>query len=218
MLSTAAELAATVAPGVVSAVGGWRTNYENRQLARQQMAFQERMSSTAYQRAVTDMQSAGLNPALAYSQGGASSPGGASATMQNVVGDAVQATQSARALQAELKQRRAETDLAAERGWTEVQGRRESRSREDLNYTLEGEAQARTANLNASTALSVAQLGERRFRSSVGDTLRPLFDVAGRGVRAMTEPGFWSAGSAWAREQAQRRFRPLTLNNILSRR
>lgn len=43
--------------------------------------WQEYMSNTAYQRAVEDMKKAGLNPILAFQNGGASTPGGSAGTI-----------------------------------------------------------------------------------------------------------------------------------------
>lgn len=42
--------------------------------------YQTLMSNTAYQRAVEDMSKAGLNPYLAYTSGGSTTPSGATAT------------------------------------------------------------------------------------------------------------------------------------------
>lgn len=52
-------------------------NAEQAKIARE---FSRELSDTAWQRAVSDMKKAGLNPALAYSQGPASTPGAASAS------------------------------------------------------------------------------------------------------------------------------------------
>lgn len=82
----------SLVPSAVGAVGSYmgasEANKASAAQARSQMEFQERMSSTAHQREVKDLIAAGLNPMLSAKLGGASSPAGAMAPVQNVLGQA----------------------------------------------------------------------------------------------------------------------------------
>lgn len=77
-----------VGAGIGAGLGGMldqqSANDYNSAQAASANAFSERMSSTSYQRTMADMKAAGLNPMLAYSQGGASVPVGQRASFTPV--------------------------------------------------------------------------------------------------------------------------------------
>lgn len=72
---------AAITQGVYNQISNNAAMSYNSAEAAKNRAWQEQMSNTAYQRAVDDMRKAGINPILAYQQGGASTPGGSQGTI-----------------------------------------------------------------------------------------------------------------------------------------
>ena len=123
----AGDIASSVIGGGLSFLGQSSANSSNQSIAAQtsQMNaaeaqknrdFQERMRATQYQTAVEDMKAAGLNPMLAYSQGGAGTPSGSvgyaaqASPMQNALGAGVEGAQRSRSTTAGVSQTKAQIE------------------------------------------------------------------------------------------------------------
>lgn len=121
--AAAAPIIGSVIGGLFGRKGQKDANQASAAMAREQMAFQERMSNTSHQREVKDLLAAGLNPILSATGGsGASTPAGATSTFQNEnagFGGLSQATVSAFA----VRNMRQEL-LNAEKTWEVLEAQR----------------------------------------------------------------------------------------------
>lgn len=143
--SVLGSVGGSIIGGLFGQSGQEDANAANAQQAELNRQFQERMSNTAYQRAVKDMKAAGLNPMLAYSQGGATTPPGGMATFYNEKADLARgfqaAPQNAAAL-AQVQNLRAQSEKAA--------------AEADLASAQAQEARARTPTYEANILVSRA--------------------------------------------------------------
>ena len=175
----------SILSGGLSLVGGILANNANKAIALDNRDFQAEQNATAYQRAVADLKAADLNPMLAYTNGGAASGSGSTATMQNVLGSAVSTALAA-------KKNAAEVDNLKETNKAIKAQTMQALSQSDLNKaaTVKAVADAKVSNVSAGkiaadTALSAAALPKEKVNSdvysTVGDFVRSVLhpDVIG---------------------------------------
>jgi hypothetical protein len=142
---------AAVVGGGAQLLGGILTNSANSAQASKNRDFQAGMSNSAYQRSMADMRAAGLNPILAYQQGGASTPSGAQAHLTNPAEGLLNSALSTKRLEADLsnlaetnKNIKADTRLKNE----QVQATRElAKAHTNSARKLKADAQISEANL-----------------------------------------------------------------------
>lgn len=180
-----------------SLLGGIMQNSAAKSAAAKQMAFQKETLQHQYQWGMEDMRKAGLNPILAYKQGGAGSAAGSSYTPQNVGSAAVQGASTAqssalatRAADAQLENIKADTRLKKDQSDTQVALQLQHRmaAAQSVAQTAKTTQEADILGINVASAKALAAqalIDEAFYKSDAGKWLRLWEKGAGAALGPM---------------------------------
>jgi len=172
----------SAAGAALGAMQSQKFNEEQAQIGRD---YQTEMANTSFQRRVEDLKAAGLSPMLAYSQGGAAVPSGATAsTAANIGESSASAGSTARQININREQALSQIEL------------------QDQQRNYLG---SQSLNMDADTALKQYELSEHlpaRVRNLMQDTLTKgayaRASIANARTTEYLMPEAMKKGSAWA--------------------
>jgi len=193
-------MASALAAGGGQLLGGMYSNWMAGAESKRARQFSERMAGSAWQRQMVDMRLAGVNPAVAFSHGGAAMPSAPTASFDNPVGGAVgSAVQAAgmrkqlELLDAQIEKTRSEgqsagfdavmkhraTLLDAEK-WSYYMDPQTGNAKAPLRALMDAEFQANVA--NSARSLSEAELAQLSIPER--KAIARLFEQVGGGGKA----------------------------------
>lgn len=190
---------------ILASAGGIYSAKMTQQEAQRNRDWQKMMSDTSYQRAVKDMRAAGINPMLAYAQGGSSTPSGAMASYSNPLdtsaytlneSESIRNLKQAQQSQIELNKSQSELNSTASalnesKEKTEETTRAvnaanvlESATRQQLNQASAQQAQQQTAKL-IQDVLNSIKLTDAQVENYTANTAKSLQEIEeiGRNVK-----------------------------------